>query len=61
MDRTVVCAHCGTVIALEPRADPRGAGLLGHLRVVHREVVGGDDRPRWAELFEHFFVVPQRV
>ena len=58
MHRSVMCGHCGTLVALEPRVDPVGAQLRMHLRVVHREVLPSEALPRWAELFEHFFVVP---
>ena len=58
MSRTVICAHCGTVVALEPRTDRIGTRLSVHLRGVHREVVAADELPRWAQLFEHFFFAP---
>jgi hypothetical protein len=61
MYRSVMCAHCGTVVALEPRTDPVGTQLQIHLRAVHREVVSSEELPRWAQLLEHFFVVPSRV
>ena len=54
MSRSVICAHCGTVVALEPRTDRIGTRLSVHLRGVHREVVAPDELPRWAQLFEHF-------
>jgi hypothetical protein len=58
MSRSVICAHCGTVVTLEPRTDRTGKTRLSmHLRG-HREVSVADELPRWAQLFEHFFFVP---
>jgi hypothetical protein len=58
MNRSVICAYCGTVVVLEPRTDGAGKIRLSmHLRG-HREVSVADELPRWAQLFEHFFFVP---
>jgi hypothetical protein len=59
MSRSVICAHCGIMVALEPRTDRIGSRLSVHLLGVHREVVGAGELPRWAQLFEHFFFVPR--
>jgi hypothetical protein len=57
MSRFVICAHCGTVVAFEPRTARTGIRLSMHLRD-HRAVSAADDLSRWAQLFEHFFFVP---
>ena len=56
MTRSVICAHCGTVVEFEPRTDRTGMPLSMHLRG-HRAVSAADEVPRWAQLFEHFFFV----
>lgn len=57
MSRFVICAHCETILAVEPRADRTGTRLSVHLRG-HGVVGAADDLPRWAQLLEHFFFVP---
>lgn len=57
MSHFVICAHCETVLTLEPRSDRAGTRLSVHLRG-HRVVGAADDLPRWAQLLEHFFFVP---
>ena len=56
MNRSLVCIHCGTMVGLETRTDPGGAGLAAHLTNVHRELVA-PNALRWAIFFEHFRVV----
>ena len=58
MTRSLLCAHCGTTIALETRTDPIGTRLLVHLLDLHGEIVAFDGLPRWAELLHHYFVLP---
>ena len=58
MSRFVICAHCGTVVALEPRTDRTGTRLSMHLRR-HLAVSTAEELPRWAQLFEHFFFDPR--
>ena len=59
MKRSLVCVHCGTVLGLETRTDRAGTGLLAHLLGLHRELGATDVLPRWAQLLEHFRVVPR--
>jgi hypothetical protein len=58
MNHSLICVHCGTTVALEPRTDRGGTGLLAHLFSLHRELVAAGATPRWAELLEHFRIVP---
>ena len=57
MQRSLICAHCGTVVGLETRPDPVRTLLFAHLEAIHHELVAFDE-PRWAALLEHYFVVP---
>lgn len=57
MSRSVICAHCGTVVEFEPRTARTGIRLTMHLRG-HRTLCAADDLLRWAQIFEHFFFVP---
>ena len=59
MKRSLICVHCGTAMSLEPRPDPVTMRL--HLANAHFEVVVFERAPRWADLLEHFFVLPLRT
>jgi hypothetical protein len=56
--RPFTCVHCGAVVTLEPRGDGGGAELRAHLGSVHAGLVTVPQARRWAELLEHFFVIP---
>jgi hypothetical protein len=60
MTHSLTCVHCGTTIALETHRDRGGTRPRAHLLSVHREILAVDGLPRWAELLQHFFVVPRR-
>ncbi|MGD9764988.1 MAG: hypothetical protein AB7V27_14880 [Candidatus Binatia bacterium] len=59
MNRSLICVHCGSFVVLETGSDRFGTRLLTHLVGLHGGLVSFDALPRWAELFEHFRVVPQ--
>jgi len=61
MTRSLECVHCGTVLAVETRADRPATGLLAHLQRLHGELLGFQRVPRWAELLEHFRVIPSAI
>jgi hypothetical protein len=59
MKHSLICVHCGTAVPLQPRPDPVTMRL--HLSTAHCELVTAGPVPRWAELLEHFFVLPLRT
>jgi hypothetical protein len=59
MKHSLICVHCGTAVSLEPRPDPVVMRL--HISNAHCELVTSEPVPRWAELLEHFFVLPLRA
>jgi hypothetical protein len=61
MNHSLICVHCGTMVGVETRTDPVRTPLVTHLAALHGEMVGSGDLPRWAELLEHFRVVPRRL
>jgi hypothetical protein len=61
MKRSLICVHCGTAVAVEPRRDPVRTRLGAHLLNAHCELAVFEQVPRWAELLEHFFVLPLRT
>jgi hypothetical protein len=56
MKRSLICVHCGAAMSLEPRPDPVTMRL--HLSNVHCEIAAFGQALRWADLLEHFFVLP---
>ena len=58
MHHSLICVHCGTTVVLETEIDRVGKPFRTHLINLHRELLAVDERGRWADLLEHFRVVP---
>lgn len=58
MSRGLECIHCGATMTVNPRLGGSTVGLVAHLSIFHGEVGLLDVAPRWAELLEHFRIVP---
>jgi hypothetical protein len=56
MNRSLVCTYCGLQVKLEAPSDL--IQLRAHLRRLHTERVKPQDVSRWAQILEHFSVVP---
>ena len=58
MMHSLICSHCGKVVGIETRQALTRTPLVAHLTALHREVAAFDALPRWAQLLEHYWVVP---